>query len=465
MSVERGLRVTLITAWTVLLLLQPGSAFDEGEHAHAAWLMARLGMRPLRDFFEHHPPLLWQVIGVWFRVGGDGPEALIFARTIAVLCVLAFVLTLWRLGGRAAALVIVVVALLAPTLFVSRPESLALGFFAAALFCWSDPLATRLPRGLAALVAGALLGLAVVASPRFVLLLPALALVGGTLVRVLALITGAVVAPILYLLLGGATWRELAFDVAFSAELQRVGSGPPLYAVQAAGLLGLALLPAVVVLHRTEALRTRRGQVSLIWLLATSIACAVSAGRFLYPQAFLPAVVAGVVLLAAAEAPLRPAETSARRHIDRTLMAVLVLALAATLGWLAVDVATHRTLPEWVAVRRALLDYARRREPNGVVMASPVVHPIAFRDASYYGMPLLDGSDRLCRAVRSSRWTARLPPCDPAADIATRRPLVIDRRVIDNLPSARRAALAPLLRADYGAAGSFLLRVEHAAPR
>src|SRR5262249_6538733 len=96
-------------------------------------------------------------------------------------------------------------------------------------------------------------------------------------------------------------------------------------------------------------------------------------------------------------------------------------------------------------------------DPEGTVMTSAIVHPIAYRDASYYGTPLIESRDRLCRAVRASRWSASLPPCDLGADIAARLPLVIDHRVLANLPRHRTTALPPLLRARYRPAGTFMV--------
>jgi hypothetical protein len=56
----------LCCAWILFLFFQHGHAWDESEHAHAAWLVSR-GERPLDDFFQHHQPLLWSMLGLYFH--------------------------------------------------------------------------------------------------------------------------------------------------------------------------------------------------------------------------------------------------------------------------------------------------------------------------------------------------------------------------------------------------------------
>src|SRR5262249_37826154 len=90
--------------WLAMLFLHQGMPDDEAEHAHAAWLIAVKGWVPLRDFFQHHTRLLWDVIGLYFRLGGEGPTSLLAGRLLVVLASLMTLFGLHRLaairGGR-----------------------------------------------------------------------------------------------------------------------------------------------------------------------------------------------------------------------------------------------------------------------------------------------------------------------------------------------------------------------------
>ena len=78
MSRNRLLFLLLLVAWPLFLALQQGDDFDESEHCHVAWMMGRMHEQPLRDFFQHHQPLLWDLLKTYYIVGGDGPEVLYF---------------------------------------------------------------------------------------------------------------------------------------------------------------------------------------------------------------------------------------------------------------------------------------------------------------------------------------------------------------------------------------------------
>jgi len=87
------------------------------------------------------------------------------------------------------------------------------------------------------------------------------------------------------------------------------------------------------------------------------------------------------------------------------------------------------------------------------------VHPIAYRDASYYGVPLVDSPDRLCVAVRSIPNDVRLPPCDYAQVIRARKPLLIDVPIFWRvLTRDQLADVLPTLTADYVRRGEMMIR-------
>jgi hypothetical protein len=69
--------------------------------------------------------------------------------------------------------------------------------------------------------------------------------------------------------------------------------------------------------------------------------------------------------------------------------------------------------------------------PGRTVFIYANKHPITVPDASYYGSPLIDAQNRLCRAVRGFRSHIPLPPCDPLKDLqqAKNRPYIVDARL------------------------------------
>src|SRR5437588_208072 len=73
---HRALCICLAAAVGAYILLEPGNPYDEAEHLHVAWLMAVRHLRPIHDFFEHHPPTLWHVLGL---VGSAGAGILLAA--------------------------------------------------------------------------------------------------------------------------------------------------------------------------------------------------------------------------------------------------------------------------------------------------------------------------------------------------------------------------------------------------
>ncbi len=61
---------------------------DEMEHAHAAYLLAD-GQLPYRDFFEHHPPLLYHAIKPLYQIFGARPRTMFVFRYAMIACLIA----------------------------------------------------------------------------------------------------------------------------------------------------------------------------------------------------------------------------------------------------------------------------------------------------------------------------------------------------------------------------------------
>jgi len=152
--------------------------YDEIYHAHVAWLIAQ-GHRPFHDFFGSHSPVLWYAVAPLWRVLPNAPGALIPLRFVGaagtVLSIVAMVLAWWAVRRELPAgwlmLGVAAVAFHREVLDFGiefRPDawSTALLFFAFFLFLTRRP--TPLPLRYA--LFGCLAALAVLTSPKFVLL-------------------------------------------------------------------------------------------------------------------------------------------------------------------------------------------------------------------------------------------------------------------------------------------------------
>lgn len=74
----------LFTAWLIIWMLVFEPDHDEIEHLHAAWLMHQ-SQQPFTDFFEHHTPLLWNLIRIYYLIFGENYSVLPFFRFIMIL--------------------------------------------------------------------------------------------------------------------------------------------------------------------------------------------------------------------------------------------------------------------------------------------------------------------------------------------------------------------------------------------
>lgn len=431
------LAVALCAALTLFLFLQPGSSIDEGEHLHVAWLMAARGLHPVRDFFEHHTPLFWHVLGFFYRAGASGPEVLYAARLLVIACaaiwcwVLVHLSRTWSAGLKPAPGIFAVsafasIALLTPELIVARPETLSLALFGGALIGWT----ARRAQAASAAAAGALAMWAALCSPRFALLVPLLLLCTRDAApswpsarRAIAAAAGAAAAFAMFVVVL-CPLDELLFDVRFSQVLQSIPLRLSLdlrflsLPIAVAGLLG-----GVVWTLGDPPLRS-----ALAWTgagLFLCFACAISAGDYLYPQGFAPVLAWLSLFVAWLEA--RPFKGP-----DRAVLATIVVSTMLAVGvvqllWAA---RSPQNVAGLTASRRLLLDAVPRGER---VLLHPAYHPLTIEDASYWGSMLIDGPPgRGCEAAEIYR--ARNPsaalapqPCDFIRDLQQNRPFAVHR--------------------------------------
>jgi hypothetical protein len=418
--------------WLLYLFFQTGQVWDESEHAHVAWLMSQ-GKRPIDDFFQHHQPLLWDLLSIYDRVGLSGAEVLIWGWVIVVLCGSVSIWSLLFLGrswsvaqrfssGLVGIAALITLTLLLQNLFVSRPETLATACMLAALALWCRG---EISGWLHPLAAGVLAGMSCYASPRFVLLGAFFLLLGShTRRRWVLLLCGGVLFVGLYTFISGFSIEKILFDLQFSAYLQSIGDSPVGRPEEFWVLLSAAaVLPMLPLLGLLAAQDRARGGLLIAYVLTIFVLCNRIAGLFRYEQAYAPFVVATPIALTWLTAHLRTA--SSDRSIASVVAAALLFVLSAT------TLRTQFVMPQFqlLEIIRAKNALASLVPPNKTVLFFTDRHPITVMDASYYGNPLYDAQDRLCRAVRGFRGSVALPPCGYLRDMEKARPYFVDARI------------------------------------
>jgi hypothetical protein len=451
--------VLLILCWCVFLALQEGDVFDESEHAHVAWLMEREHQLPIHDFFQHHQPLLWDVLRLYYRFGGDGPEVLYLGRGLVVLCALVICLAcigIARKTGLLAILALVLVSVAFPAFFVSRPDTLGLAAFLLAVLVWlpgkrADGPSKRWQELGRDFLSGLCFGVAVFASPRFVLLAGYVILLekdAGRLfflrpAALMAWVLGGILFVVGYLLFTGYPIADVRFNLDASGVLAKVGPG---YFSQVSRMLlvGVLVAGALVWVHSHLAPAARqRCQMQVLYGALVLAASLLASWPYLYPQNLFAPVAWLVVVLAVAESQLDLQQGSARGLIQGGVAVAVVICLLVTLGHVLLD----RSILAQVAAKRELLHVLR---PGEKVILASRTHPICVGDASYYANPITDAEDRLAETVRrlQPRWP-QLPECDYLRDIREQKPVLLDGFMFAVLPAAQHDALREILTEDY----------------
>jgi len=428
-----------VVAWMFFLLLQTGMPWDETEHAHVAWLMSQ-GKRPLVDFFQHHQPLLWNLLTPYFRLGFEGAGVLIWGRILVVFSAVAIMISLHRLGHWLGVAVFMGLTLILPDWFVIRPETISAALFVAGLAIWGRPTASNVASVLVGVAAGA----AVYASPRSALLGGFFLLLGRQSVsRWACLVAGATAFVALYTTLAGYSLSQVVFNIEFSAHLQTVGEsehGLPKdfwmgLLVYACGTLSL-LIAAVGLQHRTLA------AVFVAYCVIVFLMCDGLAGHFRYVQSYAPALIA--IPIATARiiqhvelAPRAPARIGIGAAILLLGIGIMQLAPIVSLPQLG--------LMRWMQARKQL---DARILPQQEVLLYTLHMPITARDVSYYGSPLWDGQDRLCTAIRTFKTSRLLPPCDILADLK-KRPYLTEPNLQRVVSDDDKEQVTSILHSDY----------------
>jgi hypothetical protein len=443
-----------LAGWSAFLFFQHGQIWDEGEHAHAAWLVSQ-GKVPLDEFFQHHQPLLWSVLALYYRAGLRGAGVLIWGRILVVLSGLACAVALLRIArpadgtpsrlsrglGPAA---FIAMTLLLPRLFVIRPETISAALLLVALCVWMAGSSFR-SEILKAVLAGMLAGAAVYSSPRFALLGGLFLLFGRqSCRRWLALTLGGAAFVAAYTVVSGFSLSKVIFDIRFSAFLQSVGIWPVGRPVEFwysfSAVACVPLLALVLAVDRKERLRCA---VLIAYAVAVFVICARVAGLFEYPEAYAPFITAVAVTYAWVGARLQwPPDGLGTYGL---IAAPVLFAAALALPYMEVQIPPF----DFLATVRYRERLAAAVPPGATVLLYSRDSPITVPDASYYGTPLVDGQNRLCRAVREFNSQRKLPPCNFMKVLLDARPYLTEAGIGVVTRGADRQRADRYVRAHY----------------
>ncbi|MCG8457013.1 MAG: hypothetical protein MI919_12090 [Holophagales bacterium] len=349
-----------ISAWlmveNVRLSLAAELTLDELQYANGAWSIAK-GEVIYRDFFEHHLPLLHQLMApLWIGAGDDPRHILVLRLAMLPVFALALAAGFWLNRGRGAlgAALTVPVLLAVPSLSAMqtqiRPDALSGALYLAALAAIQP--STRLSRHQRAFLAGVFFALAAWGTLKIVYIgLPFVAAWCADLVAFarrrraeppyllgdpITFAGGVVVVGVLVLsgpLMGGTFDDVIRWAVLYNFEHQRVYPGFPWWS-NFGQLLHRSfwLLPAAAVGVVFTVRRLRRsGRPHGDWLLLASLATTFlsfvwQTAPYLY--SLIPFIlVAGVLAARGLAAAVEACGAAGRRGKPVAVFAGVLLAL------------------------------------------------------------------------------------------------------------------------------------------
>ena len=88
--------------------------------------------------------------------------------------------------------------------------------------------------------------------------------------------------------------------------------------------------------------------------------------------------------------------------------------------------------------------------PSGeTVLLFSGTSPITIEDASYYGRPLEDGQNRLCRAIRGFRSRIQFPKCDFLETLQNNHPYLTEAPIEIAVSAPDKDKVAHFLKENY----------------
>ncbi len=422
--------------------------WDEVEHLHAAWLVAQ-GDVPYRDFWQHHPPLLWIVLAPLVDAVPANDAVVLASRivgTIVLACVgwLAWLIAraLWGDGSRPLPFLVVFLASAVTWQFAwVRPDSLALPFLlVGALMSVRAPPEARLRWLLAGGAIG--LGLAFTYKNAALVLLPVIAAwtaaptgraARSTLV-VLGLLAGAL-PLVAFLWVNDAARGFTDWVVFFNARIVRPGWGVD------AGVMAIAAA-CTMRLFRTADPGRRRATVLFRLALVLAVAGVIASLQHVsrYHLSFLLALTSAAAAGWSFDVLAMPARRRMLETVAAAGVSTLLVLPAAREAW--------NTRGAFARDRQRMLAVLAASS-GGSVLTPGSEHPIVRRDAArlhtvsqvrYAALPggaaaWTDGTgrtfDRMVRDARPAVVSAEVDGLPIAS--ALERARILDRSGADRL--------------------------------
>jgi hypothetical protein len=72
---------------------------DEPEHLHCSWMIAQ-GLVPFKDFWQHHPPLLWIILAPFFKIFKPAASIFGISRIFSAVIFTGIVFTGWQIAKK-----------------------------------------------------------------------------------------------------------------------------------------------------------------------------------------------------------------------------------------------------------------------------------------------------------------------------------------------------------------------------
>ena len=449
---EKFFTTAIMIGWTLYLLLQRGHPNDEAEHLHIAWLIQAQNLMPIKDFFEHHQPATWHLLGTLFQFGVNEEWLLFFGRVYVAFAVLLSALGLYQIARRSQTVgggylllpiyYLMLSSLFFNTLLLIRPETFAVPFIIYCVLLWRVSfLSSRIDARFLAAAAGMLGMISVMISPRFALLAPGILLLypaqmtvtpSQIVHRVLWGLLGSAAGFLLLLNIFDQTLHELVFNIKFSALLQQTGVGyyPGLPEMLFAGA---ASLPLYLICLRHSPYSAQIKRLFFAIFLLVYLISIYFMGKYFYAQGIFPFLV--WVALFIASTPLQKSEPQ-HDLLGRTSIAVTVM--AAVLCVYQLSQLGHGNIRRADGQRALLRQVVPAHE--SVLLPYPI-HPIMRLDPGYYSLPILEGKNRLCDTIAVFDATPALPACDYHEAIQLYRPALVAKRFLpvnnENIDYAR----------------------------
>jgi len=465
----------VVTLWLTILFFHQLSA-DEAEHLHVAWLYESRGLFPFHDFFQHHTPVLWDILSLYYKFGGEGPEIIYYGRGLVVLSGIITVFGFYTLGnhkgrtqndialpGMLGILIFIFASTLMTNMFTIRAETVSFAAFTWSCVLWLKKSAQSTSKiYISDFLAGILFGLAILSSPRFLML-------GGVFLlfnknrshlfvkdpaRYVTLTFGTALCVISYIHFSYLSFLDFYHILAFSSFLQTIGDGKPIdESIIIFFAVALFFLYVVYRLDYSKQKFKYQWLSKSLYLLLLFLFAFVIAGKYRYSQDMTP-LVFFICLLLIYYLPNLKNSLELKELAQGLTIAVCVFALT-----------NHDHL---ILGKKLIQDDIKRIHhdfsliPAGEkIFLFPRQHPITADDSSYYVRPLSDSKNRLCNAVDLYSPLKKSPECNYWKDIKNNPPYLLTLDILKIIPEMLDNQVKEFVDINYFKCDRFYVRLPY----